>query len=116
MKEDLANAILSQIREDEIVSMACDVVNIPSPTGEELEMGRYMRRALEETGLNVTWQEVEDGRANVVGLWEGAGNGKSLMFNGHMDTSNSGRETFLTGLGYKPKAILRSVRKFYLGR
>ena len=115
MKEDLANAILSQIREDEIVSMACDVVNIPSPTGEELEMGRYMRRALEETGLAVTWQEVEEGRANVVGLWEGAGNGKSLMFNGHMDTSNSGRETFLTGLGYKPKAVIRDGMILGLG-
>ncbi len=115
MKEDLANAILSQIREDEIVAMACDVVNIPSPTGEELEMGRYMRRALEEAGLNVTWQEVEDGRANVVGLWEGAGNGKSLMFNGHMDTSNSGRETFLTGLGYKPKAVIRGGMIYGLG-
>jgi acetylornithine deacetylase len=115
MKDDLANAILSQIREDEIVSMACDVVNIPSPTGEELEMGRYMRRALEEAGLNVTWQEVEDGRANVVGLWEGTGNGKSLMFNGHMDTSNSGRETFLTGLGYKPKAVIRGGMIYGLG-
>lgn len=115
MKEDLANAILSQIREDEIVSMACDVVNIPSPTGEELEMGRYMCGALEEAGLNVTWQEVEDGRANVVGLWEGAANGKSLMFNGHMDTSNSGRETFLTGLGYKPKAVIREGRIYGLG-
>ena len=115
MKEDLANAILSQIREDEIISMACDVVNIPSPTGEELEMGRYMRHALEQTGLTVTWQEVEDGRANVVGLWEGAGNGKSLMFNGHMDTSNSGRETFLTGLGYKPKAVIRGGMIYGLG-
>ena len=115
MKEDLANAILSQIREDEIVSMACDVVNIPSPTGEELEMGRYMRRALEETGLDVTWQEVEDGRANVVGLWEGTGNGKSLMFNGHMDTSNSGREIFLTGLGYKPTAVIRGGMIYGLG-
>jgi acetylornithine deacetylase len=115
MKEDLANAILSQIREDEIVSMACDVVNIPSPTGEELEMGRYMCGALEEAGLNVTWQEVEDGRANVVGLWEGAANGKSLMFNGHMDTSNSGRETFLTGLGYKPKAVIREGMIYGLG-
>ena len=82
MKKDLAKTILSQIREDEIVAMCCDVVNIPSPTGEELEMGRYMRRALEDTGLSVTWQEVEEGRANVVGLWEGTGNGKSLMFNG----------------------------------
>ncbi len=115
MKDDLANAILSQIREDEIVSMACDVVNIPSPTGEELEMGRYMRRALEAAGLTVTWQEVEEGRANVVGLWEGAGNGKSLMFNGHMDTSNSGRETFLTGLGYKPKAVIRGGMIYGLG-
>jgi acetylornithine deacetylase len=115
MKDGLANAILSQIREDEIVAMACDVVNIPSPTGEELEMGRYMRRALEEAGLNVTWQEVEDGRANVVGLREGAGNGQSLMFNGHMDTSNSGRETFLSGLGYKPKAVIRGGMIYGLG-
>ncbi len=115
MKKDLAKTILSQIREDEIVAMCCDVVNIPSPTGEELEMSRYMRRALEDTGLSVTWQEVEEGRANVVGLWEGTGNGKSLMFNGHMDTSNSGRETFLTGLGYKAKAAIRKGMIYGLG-
>ena len=115
MKEDLAKAILSQIREDEIVAMSCDVVNISSPTGEELEMGRYMRRVFEETGLQVSWQEVEDGRANVVGLWEGSANGKSLMFNGHMDTSNTGRETFLTGLGYKSKAVIQNGLIYGLG-
>src|SRR6266852_2186967 len=107
MKDDLATAILSQIREDEIVAMCCDVVNIPSPTGEELEMGRYMRKALEERGLAVSWQVVEDARAHVVGLWAGTGNGKSLMFTGHMDPSNTARETFLTGLGYNPKAVIR---------
>ena len=115
MKGELAKVILSEIREDEIVAMSCDVVSIPSPTGEELEMGRYMRKALEEMGLAVSWQEVEEGRANVVGLWEGTGNGKSLMFNGHMDTSNTGRETFLTGLGYKPKAIIRDKMIYGLG-
>src|SRR6266852_4645267 len=115
MKDDLAKAILSQIREDEVVAMCCEVVNIPSPTGEELEMGRYMRKALEEMGLAVSWQEVEDARANVVGLWEGTGNGKSLMFNGHMDTSNTGCETFLTGLGYKPKAVVRDKMIYGLG-
>ncbi len=73
--------------------MASDVINIPSPTGEELEMAKYMRRTFESIGLRVAWQEVEEGRANVIGLWEGAGNGKNLMFNGHMDTSNTGRET-----------------------
>src|SRR6202140_4552071 len=115
MKEDLAKTILAQIREDEIVAMCCDVVNIPSATGEELEMGRYMRKALEEMGLAVSWQEVEDARANVVGLWEGTGNGKSLMFNGHMDTSNTGRETFLSGIGYKPKAVIRDKMIYGLG-
>jgi hypothetical protein len=115
IKNDLAKAILAEIREDELVAMCCDVVNIPSATGEELEMGRYMRAAFEEIGLAVSWQEVEPGRANVVGLWEGTGNGQSLMFNGHMDTSNTGRETFLTGLGYKAKAIIRHKMIYGLG-
>jgi len=33
MKDELVTAILAQIREDEIVAMSCDVVNIPSATG-----------------------------------------------------------------------------------
>ncbi len=111
----LAQKITSQVREEEIVSMATDVVNIPSPTGEELAMGQYMRRALEEAGLQVTWQEVEEGRANVIGRLEGAGTGKNLMFNGHMDTSNTGRETYLTGAGYKPHAILKNGMIYGLG-
>jgi acetylornithine deacetylase len=115
MKENLEKAILSQIREEEIVAMSRDVVNIPSPTGEELEMGRYMRRVFEEAGLQTSWQEVEDGRANVVALWEGTANGKSLMFNGHMDTSNTGRENFLTGLGYKAKAVIQKGLIYGLG-
>src|SRR5579864_1331760 len=115
VKSDLANKILSHVSEEEIVAMACDVVNIPSPTGEELAMGKYMRGALEAAGLQVTWQEVEPGRANAVGLWEGSGNGKSLMFNGHMDTSNTGRETYLTGLGYKPKAVVKNGMIYGLG-
>jgi hypothetical protein len=40
-----------------------------------------MRSALGQVGLNVTWQEVEEGRANVVGRWTGSGGGKNLMFN-----------------------------------
>ena len=115
IREDLKKKILAQVREDEIVSMAFDVVNIPSPTGEELAMAKYMRGALEGIGLQVTWQEVEEGRANVIGRWEGAGTGKNLMFNGHMDTSNTGRETYLTGIGYKPNAVLKNGMIYGLG-
>ena len=114
-QSDLAARILSHIDEQELVAMARDVINIPSPTGEELGMAVYLRRVFEEMGLEVAWQEVEDGRANVVARLPGSGNGKSLMFNGHMDTSNTGRETFITGIGYKPRAVLKDGMIFGLG-
>jgi acetylornithine deacetylase/succinyl-diaminopimelate desuccinylase-like protein len=115
LHSDLAQKIISQVKEEEIVAMARDVINIPSPTGEELQMAQYMQSALQQLGLNVTWQEVEDARANVVGRWIGAGGGQNLMFNGHMDTSNTGREDFLTGLGYKPNAVVKDGFLYGLG-
>jgi len=111
----LAEKILAQVREEEIVSMACDVINIPSPTGQELQMAEYMQNALRGLGLNVTWQEIEESRANVVGRWLGAGGGRNLMFNGHMDTSNTGREEFLAGIGYKPNALVKDGFIYGLG-
>ena len=111
----LVEKILSGVREEEIVAMAHDVINIPSPTGEELQMAEHMRRAWQGLGLDVTWQEVEDSRGNVVGRWRGSGGGKSLMFNGHMDTSNTGREEFLTGIGYKPHAVVKDGVIYGLG-
>jgi acetylornithine deacetylase len=111
----LVDKILAEVKEEEIVAMCCDVINIPSPTGEELQMAHYMQAALRELGLNVTWQEVEEGRANVVGRWMGNGGGNNLMFNGHMDTSNTGREDFLSGIGYKPNAVVKNGMIYGLG-
>jgi len=111
----LVDRILAQVHEEEIVAMSCDVINIPSPTGHELAMAEYMRGVLQALGINVAWQEVEEGRANVVGRWIGTGGGKNLMFNGHMDTSNTGEEDFLTGIGYKPRAIVKNGMIYGLG-
>ena len=111
----LVDRILAQVHEEEIVAMSCDVINIPSPTGHELAMAEYMRGVLQALGIDVAWQEVEEGRANVVGRWIGTGGGKNLMFNGHMDTSNTGEEDFLTGIGYKPRAIIKNGMIYGLG-
>jgi len=111
----LVERVLAEVREEELVSMCCDVINIPSPTGEELRMAEYMRDALSALGLTLTWQDVEDGRANVIARCEGSGSGPALMFNGHMDTSNTGNESFLTGLGYKPNAVVRGGFIYGLG-
>jgi acetylornithine deacetylase/succinyl-diaminopimelate desuccinylase-like protein len=111
----LVERILAEVREEEVVAMCCDVINIPSPTGDEGKMAEHMRAAWQAIGLDVTWQEVEEGRANVIGRWEGNGTARSLMFNGHMDTSNTGQEEFLTGVGYKPNAVIKDGMIYGLG-
>ena len=80
-------------------------------------MGERVRDELTGMGLQVQWQEVEDGRPNVVGLWETrVGGGKSLMFNGHMDTSYSGQEPWLTGIrGFQPEGFVQDGRIYGLG-
>jgi acetylornithine deacetylase/succinyl-diaminopimelate desuccinylase-like protein len=98
------------------VRLAVDFVSVPSPTGDEQAMGERVRAELEDMGLLVQWQQVEDGRPNVVGLWEGSGGGKSLMFNGHMDTSYSGRESWLAGVrGFQPEGFVQDGRVYGLG-
>ena len=61
-------------------------------------------------GLQVQWQQVEEGRANVLGIRAGAGGGPSLMFNGHMDTSYSGREPWLAPRAGLPAERVRRGR------
>ncbi len=115
MTSELEHEILAQVSEESIIEMSKEVISIPSPTGQELEMGRYMRKTFEDMGLSVSWQEVEEGRANVIGLLEGSGNDKSLMFNGHMDTSYSGEEPHLTGIGFKPHPVIKEGTIYGLG-
>ena len=116
LDSDLRERVISQVSEERLVETAGSFVNVSSPTGSEQEMAELMRDTLESMGLAVTWQEVEEGRPNVVGRLEGVGGGPSLMFNGHMDTSYSGREPHLRGkIGFEPHAILRDGRIYGLG-
>ena len=70
----------------------------------------------DDLGLHVQWQQVEDGRANVLGTWAGEGGGPALMFNGHLDTSYSGREPWLQGIpGFQPEGFERDGRIYGLG-
>jgi acetylornithine deacetylase len=79
-------------------------------------MAEFVRDTLTELGLQVQWQQVEEGRANVLGVRPGMGGGPSLMFNGHMDTSYSGREPWLAGIpGFQPKGFVEDGRVYGLG-
>jgi acetylornithine deacetylase len=101
---------------DRLVETATRLVNVPSFTGDEEAAARLMAELYESLGLQVQWQQVEEGRANALGIWPGAGGGSSLMFNGHLDTSYSGREPWLRNVpGFQPQAFERDGRLYGLG-
>jgi len=104
------------IDERRLVDLALRLVSTPSFTGSEEAAAELMREELGSLGLQVQWQQVEDGRANVLGTWPGAGGGPTLMFNGHLDTSYSGREPWLQGIpGFQPHGFERDGRLYGLG-
>jgi acetylornithine deacetylase/succinyl-diaminopimelate desuccinylase-like protein len=114
--QEVAEQAAAAVSEQRLVETASALVGTPSATGSEQAMAERMRAIFEDMGLGVAWQEVEEGRPNVVGTLEGAGGGKSLMFNGHMDTSYSGDEPETRGkLGFKPEALVRDGRIWGLG-
>ncbi len=104
------------IDRDRLVEWASKAISIPSFTGSEEEMARFVQQTFVELGLQVQWQQVEEGRANVLGTLSGSGGGPALMFNGHMDTSYSGREPWLAHVpGFQPDPFVREGRLYGLG-
>jgi acetylornithine deacetylase/succinyl-diaminopimelate desuccinylase-like protein len=101
---------------DRLVDWASRAISVPSFTGSEEPMADLMADTFRDLGLAVQWQRVEEGRANVVGTLAGGGGGPTLMFNGHMDTSYSGREPWLAHVpGFQPEPFVREDRLYGLG-
>jgi acetylornithine deacetylase/succinyl-diaminopimelate desuccinylase-like protein len=112
----LDERILAAVDESRLVDWAVRAVSVPSFTGDEQEMGELVAETCRGLGLQVQWQQVEDRRPNVLATWEGAAVGTSLMLNGHMDTSYSGREPWLAGIpGFQPRGFVRDGRVYGLG-
>jgi acetylornithine deacetylase len=105
-----------RIDRERLVDTAGRLVNVHSFTGDEQRLAELMISLYDAMGLQVQRQQVEDNRANALGTWAGTGPGPSLMFNGHMDTSYSGREPWLRNVpGFQPVAFERDGRLYGLG-
>jgi acetylornithine deacetylase len=104
---DLVAEVTAAVDRDRLVGTACELVVIPSATGAEQACAEHMAGLLDDAGLDTRLQSVEPGRANAVGRLRGGGDGPSLMFNGHLDTSYTGDEAWLAGPGYKPEPLVR---------
>ncbi len=105
--QDMKESALSNVSKERVTDIACDLVNIPSPTGYEKKCADYIIGIYDKLGLKVIPQEFDEERANAIGVLKGNGTGPTLMLNGHLDTSYVGDERYLPDKpGYKSKAII----------
>lgn len=85
---------------DDVITLAQTLVQIDSsnpdfgstPGPGETAIAKYVTAWLQHRDVETHWLEPTPGRPSVIGVVRGSGGGKSLMFNGHLDT--------VTNLGY----------------
>lgn len=58
-----------------------------SETPGERVLAERMVEIMSDMGLEAFLQPVPGNRVNAIGIWRGTGGGKSLLFNGHLDTN-----------------------------
>src|SRR5919106_1918585 len=83
--QSAAQNVLQYIDQEALVELAKSLIRIPSFIGEETPVARWVASYLAARGYEVELQEVEPGRFQTVAVLKGAGRGRSLMFNGHLD-------------------------------
>src|SRR5215510_10655441 len=84
-----------------LFNLTRELIDIPSLTGEELEVGQYLAKLLEELGYHVERHEVADDRFNVIATTRES---PRIVLSTHMDTvppfiESSEDEEFIYGRG-----------------
>lgn len=79
--------LIGLIDRDELVELGKALVRIPSFIGEETPIARWIGSYLASRGYEVELQEVEPGWYQTVATLKGSGDGRSIMFNGHLDNN-----------------------------
>jgi succinyl-diaminopimelate desuccinylase len=92
----LLEDVLNRIDREELVHLARELVRIPSVyrpeelDGNEARVAGYVADYLGRVGFEVKTEEVAPGRPNVWAVWEGARQGKTLLFEAHTDVVTEG--------------------------
>jgi len=109
---------LAHIDDDLLIRWVQELTRIPSvwrpETGEgEEAAARWVESHCRAMGLETHFQEVAPGRPNVIALHRGAGNGPTLMFEGHTDVVTEGNPALWTDPPFS--ATLRDGRIYGRG-
>ncbi|MGH9918882.1 MAG: M20/M25/M40 family metallo-hydrolase, partial [Nitrososphaerales archaeon] len=79
--------VLAAIDREELISLALDLANIDSPSGQEKPVSDFILQWLTDNGIRARQFGLVPDRPNVVGRIPGSGGGLELIFNAHMDVA-----------------------------
>jgi acetylornithine deacetylase/succinyl-diaminopimelate desuccinylase family protein len=86
------NQVMKHIdsKRDDIIAFMQKIIQIPSVTGNEAEIGALMAEECTKDGLTVDIVEPKEGRVNVVAKYAGTGEGPRMMMYSHYDVVPAG--------------------------
>ena len=84
------DAACRAVSEERLVELVTQVVNIPSPTGDEAPLATAISDELTGMGLRAARMDLDQRQANAWGVLPGSGTGPSLMLYAPLDTVGTG--------------------------
>jgi acetylornithine deacetylase/succinyl-diaminopimelate desuccinylase-like protein len=121
---EIERRVLDRITEQAWLDLTCELVPAGQPEAEnpldpdeaparEEGAAIFIAGKLQEMGFAVTFPTKREGRPNVVGILEGAGDGPSLILNDHLDTYPAGDWNAWTMTGGHPFRPTRHGDRLY---
>ncbi|CQR51589.1 M20 family metallopeptidase [Paenibacillus riograndensis] len=98
------------IRSERVIQLLADLIGFQSvnPGGTEGDAAAYVAKVMRKAGCEVELQEIEPGRPNVIARLKGAGGGRTIILNTHMDVVPAGE-----GWSSDPFTLLRKGERVY---
>jgi acetylornithine deacetylase/succinyl-diaminopimelate desuccinylase-like protein len=75
---------------ERLTELVVGMIDIPSPTGEEAELARWLTTTLDGAGLEAHYQPIDDRQANAAARLRGDGTGDDLLLYAPIDTLTTG--------------------------
>jgi len=86
----LVEAARTSVSRDRMAERLRRIVDLPSPTGDELPLARLLADELAAMGCEASVQAIDDRQGNAVGRLAGSGGGVDLLLYAPLDTAFSG--------------------------
>ncbi|WP_405240787.1 peptidase dimerization domain-containing protein [Lentisalinibacter orientalis] len=88
--DELAERVWQTVRPQELIELLMGMVDIPSPSGDELPLAHFLVDHMRQNDIEATVQAIGENQANAIGRIRGGGDGQSLLFYSPIDTAFSG--------------------------